>query len=77
MYISVGKKKDNSKDLDNICPKEVLDDIVNKHGVFFEFLVENKLCILNGRIPGKNDLTYIRPTCKSFGDYFITYSENF
>jgi hypothetical protein len=69
----IGDRKDFIEDIDIIKDREVIDDKVNKHGEsLLEFLKGNKLCVLNGRLSGKNDYTYVTPQGKSVVDYFIT-----
>ena len=37
-------------EIDEIIPRKSIDDVINKHGeALLEFLMGNKLCILNGR----------------------------
>ena len=56
---------------------QVLENDTNKHcEPFIDFLLGAKLCIINGRVQGKNDFTYITPKGKSVVDYCLTFIDN-
>ena len=64
---------DYINDVDNVAPREILDKYVNQHGkCLIDFLLEAKMCILNGRIsPENNDYTSKSTKGISVVDYFI------
>ena len=69
----IGNSNDFILDVDEIIPRKSIDDVIKKHGeALLEFLMGNKLCVLNGRVPGNDNFTYIRPQGKSVVDYFFT-----
>ncbi len=69
----LGNKQDYIKGIDNISDRQVLDKTTNNHGdSLLEFLMDTKMCIVNGRItPENNDYTFISTRGKSVVDYFI------
>ena len=73
----IGDKVDFIPDIDVIPERVVLDNSNNKHGEsFIDFLLANKMCVINGRImQGKDNFTYITPKGKSVIDYFVTSME--
>ena len=57
----IGNIMDYVTDIDSIFVRQVIDKHINQHGkCLVDFLIESKLCILNGRIsPENNDNTNI------------------
>ena len=72
----IGKKLDFIQDVDDVPNRNVIDHTCNKNGeAFIDFLLSNKLCVLNGRINGCDNFTYIKPNGRSVVDYFISFIE--
>ena len=69
----IGKLSDVT-DIDNIKSRNTIDDVVRHHGeALIEFLIDGKLCILNGRFdPNHDNFTCISHKGKSVVDYMIT-----
>ena len=69
----IGKHSDVT-DIDNIKPRTVIDDQVKGHGdALIEFLIDGKLCVLNGRFnPQYDNFTCVSHKGKSVVDYIIT-----
>ena len=66
----IAYKLDYSLEIDSVPLRNILDHVVNKHGEsFLEFLMDNKMCVLNGRSKGQNDFTCIGPQGLSVVDY--------
>ena len=58
--------------------RQVIDECFNKHGeAFLDFLIEARLAVTNGRIPGRNDFTSVSTRGKSLVDYIAVPHENF
>jgi hypothetical protein len=59
--------------LDNILPRQILDEVKNRHGdSFIEFLIESKMCIINGRVTKElDDFTSVSKKGKAIVDYFF------
>ena len=56
----LGNRDDFILDVDNILKRKNIDDVLNKHGeALLEFLIGNKLCVLNGRLPGDDNFTIL------------------
>ena len=73
----IGSKNDFISDIDDISNRVAIDEITNKHGeAFLEFLIDNKMAVLNGRI-GVDDFTCVRPQGRSVVDYCFTTHEGF
>ena len=74
----VGSKQDSIAEIDNIPQRKILDKTCNKHGdALIDFLIENKLCIVNGRFDEKdNNFTFISSRGKSVVDYFFVSIEH-
>ena len=74
----IGTKIDFIKGIDNISPRKSIDQTVNGHGnVFIEFLLESKLCVLNGRVtPQSDDFTFVSTRGKSVVDFIAVPHEN-
>ena len=74
----IGTKDDFVSGIDKIPSRRVLDKNNNKHGdAFIEFLIENKLCVVNGRIDnGTNNFTFISTRGKSVVDFFVVSTDN-
>ena len=50
----MGNKQDVILDIDDVCERKVIDLGVNKHGTALnEFLMDAKLCTINGRVDGE------------------------
>jgi hypothetical protein len=75
----LGDKQDYVKGVDPLFDRQVLDKYSNKHGeAFHEFLIDSKMCLINGRIaPDKNDYTFVSTRGKSVVDYFAVPIANF
>ncbi len=71
-------KQDFVQNIDNISPRVVQDNISNKHGEeFIDFILESKMCILNGRVCPENDnFTSVRTLGRSVVDYICTFHDN-
>ena len=69
----IGNIMDYVTDIDSIPVRQVIDKHVNQHGkCLIDFLIESKLCILNGRIsPENNDFTNLSSRGTSVVDYII------
>ena len=73
----IGNKLDYIDGIDSIPRRQVLENDINKHcEPFIDFLIWAKLCIINGRVQGKNDFTYITPKSKLVVDYCLTFIDN-
>ncbi len=74
----IGLKKDYVQNIDNIPLRNVIDHTSNKHGEeFIDFLLESKMCILNGRICPENDnFTCVKTNGTSVVDYICTFHNN-
>ena len=76
----IGNKQDFINGIDQLLPRNVLDETCNKHGeALLEFLIENKLCIVNGRINNEesnDNFTFVSTRGRSVVDYFIVSVEN-
>ena len=69
----IGNKNDYVERIDHVQPRIILDREINKHAEpFIEFLPSAKMCIINGRVTGKDDFTYISPKGKSVVEYCLT-----
>lgn len=68
-----GDKQETNSEIDQLPDRIVLDKGTNLHGdVLHEFLLDGKLCILNGRLYPLNDnYTNVTAKGKSVVDYFI------
>ncbi len=75
---TIGSKQDFVQNIDNISPRVVKDNTSNKHGdEFIDFLLESKMCILNGRVCPENDtFTCVRTLGRSVVDYICTFHDN-
>ena len=72
----IGAKLDFSVDIDTVTERRSIDCVTNKHGEsFLEFLLDNKMCVLNGRVKGLNDFTCVRTQSRSVLDYCFTLHE--
>ena len=65
-------------DIDHIPIRCVIDEVKNQHGsCFIDFLLESKMCLVNGRIsPENNDFTNVSKKGKSVVDYIVVPHEN-
>ncbi len=74
----MGNKQDVISEIDNVCGRKAIDLGVNKHGtVLNEFLLDGKLCTVNGRLCIENDnFTFIDPRGRSVVDSFNVPVEN-
>ena len=68
----LGCKQDYIAEIDDVTERVVLDKTSNKHGdVFYEFLLENKMCVVNSRITTEFDnYTCVSSKGRSVVDYF-------
>ncbi len=58
--------------VDDILPREHVDEGVNEYGdLLIDFLVNTNMFMMNGRLPGTNDYTYIRCTWRSVIDHAL------
>ena len=72
----IGAKLDFSVDIDTVTESRSIDCVTNKHGEYFlEFLLDNKMCVLNDRVKGLNDFTCVRTQGRSVVDYCFTLHE--
>jgi hypothetical protein len=78
VYSRIGLKYDFVQNIYDISPRVVKDNTSKKHGeVFIDFLLESKMCILNGRVYPENDnFTCVRTTGRSVVDYICTFHDN-
>ena len=69
----IGTLKDFTVNVDNIEERHTLDECKNNHGkAFIDFMIDAKVCVLNGRGDDKYDnFTYVSPLGKSVVDYFF------
>ncbi len=74
----IGDKMDYVPSIDSIPIRKALDKSVNKHGdVFIDYLLESKMCIINGRICPQNDnYTRVHTTGSSVVDYACTFHDS-
>ena len=71
-----GNKVDYIQDIDRVPIRNTIDQVVNRQGdAFLNFLLSNKLCILNGRIEGEDNFTYLSSQGRSVVDYFVTHND--
>ena len=78
MNSRIGKGLDYIENIDNLPDRVVIDDTPNNHGQpFIDFMLENKLAVVNGRICPLNDnWTCVSTKGKSVVDYFVIAQEN-
>jgi hypothetical protein len=69
----IGNKKDFIPEIDDLPTRKHIDDNVNQHGnALIEFLLESKMCVINGRgNPNDDNFTYISPRGRSVVDYIM------
>ncbi|ESO89846.1 hypothetical protein LOTGIDRAFT_164534 [Lottia gigantea] len=68
----VGDQSDYILGVDNLPPRAVIDYTENSYGTLFtDFLCDTNLCMLNGRISGRNDFTYVSTNGRSVVDYVV------
>ena len=69
----IGNKCDYIPDIDDIPPRNSIDDKVNNHGeTLIEFLKDVKMCALNGRLtPELDNYTCISTRGRSIVDYVL------
>ena len=74
----IGSLSDIICDIDHIPLRCVIDEVKNQHGsCFIDFLLESKMCLVNGRIsPENNDFTNVSKKGKSLVDYIVVPHEN-
>lgn len=66
----IGSLSDLLAEIDQLPNRTVLDKSINQHGrEFIDFLVDAKLCALNGRFKDNDNFTFISPRGKSVVDY--------
>ena len=64
--------------IDDIPARNVIDIIANRHGdAFYDFLIESRMIVANGRVPGNHDFTSISTRGKSVVDFCVIPQENF
>ncbi len=58
--------------------KKIIDFNINPHGeVFLDFLLESKMCVINGRVCPENDnFTCVHTTGSSVVDFICTLHDN-
>ena len=65
----VGQESDYIEGVDDVKPREVIDDTINRYGDhFLDFLINCNFCMLNGRL-GTNDFTHTSKRGRSVVDY--------
>ena len=69
----ISNNKDYVEQIDDLPERFGIDKNKNSHGdSLLEFLINNKVCIVNGRVmPENNDYTFVSSRGKSVVDYFI------
>ncbi len=74
----IGDKIDFVSSIDHIKNRHVIDNTTNSYGeVFLDFLLESKMCVINGRICPENKLfTRVHTTCSSVVDYICIFHDN-
>ena len=73
----VGQESDYIEGVDDVKPREVIDDTVNRYGDhFLDFLINCNFCMLNGRL-GTNDFTHISKRGRSVVDYVCVPHEQY
>ncbi len=74
----IGDKIDFVSSINHIKNRHVTDTTTNSHGeVFLDFLLESKICVINGRIcPENNNFTRVQTTGSSVVDYICTFHDN-
>ena len=72
----IGTCQDFLQDIDEISPRQPLDLVKNSHGTdFINFLLEAKMCTINGRIPAKGQKQVISSNVVSnTGDNYTSIS---
>ena len=56
----LGDKQESICEVGDIPKRTVIDTILNRHGeAFYDFLVESRMFVANGRVEGANDFTSI------------------
>ena len=75
----IGQLKDCIADIDNIPNRVVIDQVKNKHGEsFIDFLIESRMCILNGRLnPLSDGYTSVSTKGSAVVDYIAVCHDNF
>ncbi len=78
MNSRIGKCSAYIENIDNLPDRVILDDTPNNHGhSFIDYMLKNKLAVINGRIcPLNNNWTCISIKGKSVVDYFVTPQKN-
>ncbi len=74
----LGNLNDFISDIDDIPMRQVIDSAKNKHGdAFLDFLIESKMCVLNGRVtPEFDNFTCVSPKGSSVVDYIAVSHDN-
>ena len=73
----IGSLDDFLEGSDEINKRKPIDPETNKHGeAFIDFLLSTKLCVLNGRVPGEDNYTFVKSQGKSVVDYLVTQIDN-
>ena len=70
----LGKMHDFIEGIDDVSERVIIDDTPNDHGKLFnDFLLQTKMCIINGRVnPLRDNYTSISHKGKAVVDYFLT-----
>ena len=67
----LGNKQDLIHDIDDEMSRTVIDATSNTHGdAFLDFLMESRMLVANGRVPGCNEFTSISSKGRSVVDWF-------
>ena len=73
----ISNRQDAISALDDISEREIIDNHLNKHGeAFLDFLMEARMAVTNGRVPGRNEFTSCSPRGMAVVDYFALPHEN-
>ena len=73
----ISDRHDVISDIDIIPEREAVDTHLNKHGeAFLDFLIEARMAVTNGRVPGRNAFTSCSVRGTAVVDYFAVPLEN-
>ena len=75
----IGDKRDCIEEIDHIKSRNIIDTNVNNHGqAFIDFLIESRMCILNGRFEPQHDgYTSISTKGTAVVDFIATRVDDF